>query len=241
MTTAHTGSRFDLGRMLLSGGHVTEIERLTPTSTRVRMEGPKLVGYEWNVGDHIRVRMSSIVTLRCYSIWDSDPVQGWLDVIVYERKSPDGPGLQWLRAVKAGDYAVFFRDTSGLKIRPDATWHLFAGEETAAPGFGSLLRAIGPKVPVVGVHQADAVGDHIELPRELTRVTRDGRSAASSNDLVDAVAALDLPDVAGGAAYLAGEARTIQMVRTFLVRERGWNRRSIVTKPFWTPGKRGMD
>ncbi|NKY18013.1 SIP domain-containing protein [Tsukamurella spumae] len=227
--------------MLLSGGHVTEIERLTPTSTRVRMEGPKLVGYEWNVGAHIRVRMSSIVTLRCYSIWDSDPVQGWLDVVVHDRKSPDGPGLQWLRAVKAGDYAVFFRDTSGLKIRPDATWHLFAGEETAAPGFGSLLRAIGPKVPVVGVHQADAVGDHIELPRELTRVTRDGRSAASSNDLVDAVAALDLPDADGGAAYLAGEARTIQMVRTFLVRERGWNRRSIVTKPFWTPGKRGMD
>jgi hypothetical protein len=26
-----------------------------------------------------------------------------------------------------------------------------------------------------------------------------------------------------------------------LVRERGWPRRSVLTKPFWTPGKRGMD
>ena len=67
-----------------------------------------------------------------------------------------------------------------------------------------------------------------------------GAPAAASQQLVDAVAALDLPDEPG-VAYLAGEARTIQMVRTHLVSERGWKRRNIVTKPFWTPGKRGMD
>jgi NADPH-dependent ferric siderophore reductase len=42
------------------------------------------------------------------------------------------------------------------------------------------------------------------------------------------------------AAYLAGEARTIQMIRGHLVNDRGWNRHHILTKPFWTPGKRGM-
>ena len=44
-----------------------------------------------------------------------------------------------------------------------------------------------------------------------------------------------------GAAYLAGEARTIQLLRRQLVEERGWPRQAIVTKPFWTPGKRGLD
>ena len=41
--------------------------------------------------------------------------------------------------------------------------------------------------------------------------------------------------------YLAGEARTIQRLRRFLTDERGWDRRQIVTKPFWTPGRTGME
>jgi NADPH-dependent ferric siderophore reductase len=57
---------------------------------------------------------------------------------------------------------------------------------------------------------------------------------------VKAVRALDLP-AEPGVAYVAGEARTIQAVRAHLVRDRGWSRRDVVTKPFWTPGKTGLD
>jgi NADPH-dependent ferric siderophore reductase len=42
-------------------------------------------------------------------------------------------------------------------------------------------------------------------------------------------------------AYLAGEARTIQTLRKMLVTERGWDRRNIRTKPFWTPGRSGVE
>ncbi|WP_374195779.1 SIP domain-containing protein [Streptomyces sp. ISL-24] len=45
----------------------------------------------------------------------------------------------------------------------------------------------------------------------------------------------------GGVAYVAGEARTAQAVRQLLVREFGWDRRPVLTKPFWTPGKRGLE
>ncbi|MEV4085779.1 SIP domain-containing protein [Nonomuraea fuscirosea] len=51
---------------------------------------------------------------------------------------------------------------------------------------------------------------------------------------------MDLPDTPG-VAYLAGEARTIQAVRAHLVGERGWHRRDVRTKPFWTPGRKGLD
>lgn len=73
-------------------------------------------------------------------------------------------------------------------------------------------------------------------PHEPHRVHRDGAPATSSPTLLAAVAELDRP----GAAYVAGEARTCQLVRNFLVRERGWERTSIKVKPFWTPGKRGL-
>ncbi|MGH3241328.1 MAG: hypothetical protein ACRDNL_13190 [Spirillospora sp.] len=33
----------------------------------------------------------------------------------------------------------------------------------------------------------------------------------------------------------------MQAVRAHLVGERGWPRGSVLVKPFWTPGKRGME
>jgi len=58
--------------------------------------------------------------------------------------------------------------------------------------------------------------------------------------LAEALRALQLPDLPG-VAYLAGEARTIQSLRKILVTERGWDRHNIRTKPFWTPGRSGME
>jgi NADPH-dependent ferric siderophore reductase len=44
-----------------------------------------------------------------------------------------------------------------------------------------------------------------------------------------------------GMAYLAGEARTIQLIRRYLVEERRWPRHNVRTEPFWTPGKKGLE
>ena len=68
---------------------------------------------------------------------------------------------------------------------------------------------------------------------------RHGRSAASSAFLVRAVRDTGLPGP--GTAYLAGEARTIRALRSHLTGDRGWPRHAIITKPFWTPGKKGME
>jgi NADPH-dependent ferric siderophore reductase len=231
--------RFDLGRRMFRGGHVTELENLTPASRRMRLAGPKLTGLTWEPGSHVRVKLGAL-TLRTYSVWDADPQQGWIDLVLFDHHTPDSVGRTWAESAVVGQYVVCMRDPRPIPLRTDATWHLFAGEETAAPAFGALMRALPADAPVFGVQQADTADGHLVLPRALTRIERNGASAASSQQLVDAVAALDLPEDPG-VAYLLGEARTIQMIRAHLVDDRGWNRRSIVTKPFWTPGKRGMD
>lgn len=233
-------SRTDsLGRRMFRGGHITELESLTPTSRRMRLTEPKLTGLTWEPGSHVRVVLGAL-TLRTYSVWDADPDQGWIDLVLFDHRTPDSVGRTWAERAVVGQYVVAMRDPRAIPLRPDAAWHLFAGEETAAPAFGALMRALPAEAPVLGVQQADTADDHLTLPRALTRVERNGAPAASSQQLVDAVAALDLPDDPG-VAYLLGEARTIQMIRAHLVGDRGWDRRSIVTKPFWTPGKRGMD
>ena len=58
--------------------------------------------------------------------------------------------------------------------------------------------------------------------------------------LVEALRELALPDEPG-VAYVAGEARVCQAVRRHLIKERAWPRTAVIVKPFWTPGKRGLD
>ncbi|GII20313.1 siderophore-interacting protein [Planomonospora parontospora] len=123
----------------------------------------------------------------------------------------------------------------------EAAYHVFIGEETAGAAFGPMIRALDASAEVYGVLEGESPEHDLPLPgtRPLRRVHRHGGPAVASRVLLEAVAELDLPGNAG-AAYVAGEARTCQMVRDFLVRERNWPRAAIRTKPFWAPGKRGL-
>jgi NADPH-dependent ferric siderophore reductase len=139
---------------------------------------------------------------------------------------------------------LFSRPEGNLVARP-AAMHVFAGEETAAVAFGAMIAALGD-ADVRGVIEVGGRGDWLPRPDGrpwpdgIVWRYRDGAPATMSPTLTEAVASLDLPPEPG-AAYVAGEAHTVQAVARHLVRERGWPRRAVRTKPFWSPGRTGMD
>ncbi|WP_084161859.1 siderophore-interacting protein [Nocardia sp. BMG51109] len=177
---------------------------------------------------------------RTYSVWHFDPVAAVLDLCVLDHG--DGPGARWGCAATVGDQVRFRGPTGSFTVRDEAPYHLFAGEDTAAVAFGAMLRALPRSEPVYGAVETATAADRLPLPRarELVHPLRGDASAAFSQILLDAVRGLELP-ATPGLAYLAGEARTIQLVRRHLIQERGWPRRSVLTKPFWTPGKKGLE
>ncbi len=232
---------------------VSEIERLTPRMRRIRFNGPRLRGLTWTPGQHVRVQVESLresvlrlhryPVLRTYSIYDVDPDLGALDIVMVDHDGdPKGatPARRWAMATAVGDHAHLTRPQGKLVIRHDAPYHVFAGEETASVAFAAMLRSMRPTAEIYGVIEAAAEIDHLPLATQLTRVERGSASAANSAVLADALRRLPLPEYPG-IAYLAGEARTIQTLRKILIAERGWDRRQIRTKPFWTPGRSGME
>ncbi|MBP2706378.1 siderophore-interacting protein [Microbispora sp. RL4-1S] len=222
-------------------GAVEEVERIADRMRRIRIAGPGLRDLPWVPGAHIRLVVGDLRSprswlrglLRTYSVWDYSP-DGRLDLCILDHPA-GGPGTQWARRVRAGDRASFTAPEGRLVLRDDAPYHLFAGDETAAVAFGAMLRGLPPSAIVHGALTAEGPGDRLPLAHGDS-VMWTYRPA----DLVDAVRSLDLPGTPG-VAYLAGEARTCQAVRDHLVRERGWTRRAVIVKPFWAPGRRGMD
>ncbi|GLW04880.1 hypothetical protein Misp01_00100 [Microtetraspora sp. NBRC 13810] len=252
MPTTRGPVRSLLERVLVTGT-IEAVETVTPSMRRIRIVGPAMAGLTWTPGQHVRVLVGGpfqargLLTgavkdaLRTYSVWRHDPTWEALDLVGFDHGG-DAPGATWVREARCGQEVTFTRPRGDFAVRPDAPYHLFAGEETASVAFGAMMRALPAGGRVLGVVEADTPADHLDLPcgDELVRICRHGAPAAASQALVAAVRDLDLPGTPG-VAYLAGEARTIQAVRAHLVQERGWDRRRVVTKPFWTPGRRGMD
>ncbi|MEU6041745.1 siderophore-interacting protein [Actinomadura sp. NPDC047616] len=230
-------------------GTVTDTGSVTSTMRRIRLVVDEPIGFTYVPGQHVRVQINDPLsvsgllrpseTLRTYTIWELTPQERAIELRVHLYDG-DGIGLRWARAAAAGDRVTLWWPEGDLFTRP-APFHLFVGEETAGAAFGPMLRALEPSARVYGVLESESPEHDLPMPgpHQLQRIHRHGAPAASSATLLAAVAALQLPGT-DGAAYVAGEARTCQMIRDHLVRERGWNRRSIKVKPFWAPGKRGL-
>lgn len=231
-------------------GTVSEVEAVTPSLVRVRIRSEAVAAWRYAPGQHIRLQINDPLslagilrpgeTLRAYTIWDVSPLDRAFEVRAHLYEG-DGIGLEWFRRARHGDPVTYWGPQGDLSLR-EADFHLFSGEETGACGFAPLLRELPREARVHGVVESASPVDDPPLPgtHGLQRVHRNGASAVASATLLRAVEELRLPGPEGGVAYLVGEARTCQAIRTHLIRDRGWDRSAITTKAFWTPGKRGL-
>jgi len=226
---------------------VTRLESAAAHTRLIELAGPALERLAWTPGQQVRVMVSGPLrgltdlvrsSLRTYSI--STYRGDRIELCVYEHG--DGPGARWAAGLQIGDEVSLRRPEGRLVLTPAAPHHLFVGEETATVAFGAMLRALPVGAEAHAVLEARGPADRLELPgtTQVTWIDRGAAPAVDPERLVAALRAATLPDQPG-AAYVAGEARTCQAVRSHLVRERGWPRRAVVIKPFWAPGKRGLE
>jgi NADPH-dependent ferric siderophore reductase len=233
-----------LGRLFTSAT-VTDAGWATPRIRSITLTSE--TDLTWTPGQQLRVavqepfsrgalRSAMRDVLRTYSVWSLSGRTVELRVLVHG----DTPGARWATAVQAGDPVLFRGPEGDFGLAEHAGLHLFVGDETACGAFGPMTAAaFGCTVAAIETESAD---EQLALTGDTSWVYRHGGSGASSQRLVDAVRSLDVQAPEGPhTAYLAGEARTIQLVRSHLVDERGWDRKAVRTKPFWTPGKRGME
>jgi NADPH-dependent ferric siderophore reductase len=227
----------------MSQTEIVEVDQVGPTMRRITFEGPSLRGWVWTPGQQVRVQVAGLPgpldlvagLRRTYSIWSHTTEAVELCVVDHG----DGPGARWARAAQPGDEVMMTKPQGDFVLRP-STHHLFVGDETASVAIGAMRRAVPDDEQAQIVLEIDEPANALPIPGHVQWLYRRDQSAASSASLLEAVRNLLLP-AEPGTAYLAGEARTIQMIRQHLVTDRGWNRKDVRTKPFWTPGKTGME
>ena len=148
-----------------------------------------------------------------------------------------GPGAEWASTTQAGDRLNGVGPRGKIFVNPSADWHLFLGDETAAPGSLHMLEGLPDSAEAQAYLEVSSAED--ELPsgtsHDVEWLYRGDVPATSSTMLADAMAAAELP-AGRGQVYIAGEVQIVNaVVRAALAR--GLKAEQLSPKAYWGRGK----
>ncbi|TYP88929.1 NADPH-dependent ferric siderophore reductase [Blastococcus xanthinilyticus] len=174
---------------------------------------------------------------RTYTVRAWDPAAGEL-TIDFVHHGDEGVAGPWAAAARPGDRIQFMGPGGAYTPRPDADWHLLAGDESALPAIAATLDSFpaGARamvfIEVAGPEeqQADLVaGPGVDL-RWLHR-----GDAEPGALLVEAVRAVPLP-AGDGHVFVHGEAYAVRELRRHLRAERGLDPAWTSVSGYWRRG-----
>lgn len=179
-------------------------------------------------------------SVRTYSIrhFDLDAGQIWIDFVTHGDEGVAGP---WAAAAKPGDPVVL--GGMGGGYAPDATadWHLLVGDESSIPAIASALEAMPADAVGTVFLEVQNESEHLELTVpvgiEVHWLHRGDREAGTTDELIDAVRALDWRE--GRVQVFAhGERGAMKQLRPFMTDERGLDRTQLSLSAYWAYGRR---
>jgi NADPH-dependent ferric siderophore reductase len=179
---------------------------------------------------------------RRYSIRGLDREHGVLELNIVTH-GVHGPGARWAAGATAGDRVDGVGPRGKVFLDPDADWHLFLGDESAAPACLNMLEALPGSVPGVAYLEVAAAGD--ELPtaasgaHEVQWLHRGSTPATASSLLVEAMSSAALP-AGRGHVYIAGEVQVVAEVQRAAL-ARGLAPDQVNAKAYWGRGKANAD
>jgi NADPH-dependent ferric siderophore reductase len=154
-------------------------------------------------------------------------------------RHPHGVVSQWAERAREGAAAAVSGPGRGAVFLPGTTRYHLVGDETAVPAIAQLLETLPPDV-TISVHAEVEHADAIRaLPERLNTtiewlVRPDDQPPGSR--LITAVK--ELPDLSGTAhVWAAGEAASMQAIRTHLFDERSVPRAKTTVRGYWKPAR----
>jgi NADPH-dependent ferric siderophore reductase len=214
-----------------------EAADIGPRMRRIGLSGPALQDFSYQPGQDVMLVLSGGERPLCrrYTIRGFDAESRTLELNIVAH-GVHGPGASWAASTEPGDRINGVGPRGKIFLNPDADWHLFLGDETAAPGYLHMLEALGEGV--AGQAYLEVTSPSDELPSSVEGVTwlyRGDVPAIQSSMLVDAMAAAELPS-GRGHVYIAGEVQVVNaVVRAALAR--GLAAEQLSPKAYWGRGK----
>ncbi|WP_108663468.1 siderophore-interacting protein [Acuticoccus kandeliae] len=238
-----TRHRHELKRRTLT---VREVNRLTPHMIRIILSGDDLADFtSLSPDDHVKIFVPAGEAgsgegsaMRDYTprAFDRADRSLTLDFAVHEA----GPATRWALDARPGDTVVVGGPRGSAVVAPLFDWWLLIGDETALPAIArraeELREADAEVVTLAAV--ASAADEQVFAAganHSAHWVHRPVAAAADPAPLLDAVAALTLPE-GNGFVWIAAEAGVARALRDHFLDVRGHPRAWMKAAGYWKEG-----
>lgn len=202
---------------------------------RILLSGPALRDFNYQPGQDVMLVLSEGERPLCRRYTIRGVQKGTLELNIVAH-GVHGPGAQWAASTRPGDKVNGVGPRGKIFLDQTADWHLFLGDESAAPGYLHMLEALPEAVPGQAYLEVSSPED--ELPSSAAGVTwlyRGDVPAIASTRLADAMSAADLPE-GRGHVYIAGEVQIVNAVMRAAL-AMGLTADQLSPKAYWGRGK----
>lgn len=215
---------------------ITHSEKVSPSLRLVRFTSENFQKHPWESGQEIEFRINE-KEFRHYTLMKFVAEEKLAEVLFY--LNGKGPGSAWADELEVGRSLLLLGPGYKTSLPPEQDWYLLLGDETCIGAFAALRHALPASARVLGALIAEAENqDYVTaLLPDLVPIASTDTSARER--LAQWVGDLKLPQ-GSGAVHLAGNAQSIQQLRSLLTQQHLLSKKQIKTKPYWADGKQGL-
>lgn len=224
-------------RLLMKQARVTAAEPIAEKFRLITLESPEFRELAWIPGQKVQIAMGSAFVARTFTPIDWDAAAGRTRILGYAHGN--GPGSSWVCDVKPGDSCDIFGPRASLDVG-NTDRRVVLGDETSI-GLAAALGRHAPESPLQCLLEMNAPANARDALAalgldavELFERTDNDTHLAEIERRLPALAA------AGATFALTGKASSIQRLRRAL-KGLGVPAARLATKPYWAPGKTGLD
>lgn len=234
-----------IARRFLNKAHVISKEEIADNAYHLIIAGKALENLDYIPGQHVRIfiGMDKAVgfkeKIRTYSIWNYHKVNGTMNFVIGSHS--DGPGSSWIKSVKAGDELYLTAPKGKFVIDEAAPEYLFVGDVSALPQFYAIRRDLSSDKIIRGIIYAEKKS---ELFTDLDGFVPFEFYNLPENPLEEIVTIIEQRPVVNTSeaiVYIGGDGRMCESLKMYFKKEKRITSKNIKAKPFWIPGKQGLD
>lgn len=234
-----------IARRFLNKAHVISKEEIADDVFHLIIAGKALENLSYIPGQHVRIFIGMDKDLgfrekiRTYSIWHYHSENGTMNLVICAHS--DGPGSAWIKSVKAGDELYLTSPQGKFIVDTSAKEYLFVGDVSALAHLYAIRRNLPSDKTMRGIIYAEKKSQLFTdldgfLPFELYDLNQ--------NPLQEIIRIVEQKPVVNHSetiVYIGGDGRMCVGLNTYFKTVKGFKTKNIKAKPFWMPGKQGLE
>lgn len=228
-------------RFVLNEGELIDKKEIAQNAYHLTIYCKVIQKVNYKPGQHLRIFVGDTSnaagknSIRTYSIWKIDRENCLIHIAACSHTQ--GPGSNWVRSIQPGEKVLFSSPKGRFTLDSSYSNYYFIGDSSSLGHLYELQRNLGGNKKSKGIIYAS---NKEELFPDINDKSPFDFYAFNENPVQEIENLIQESPNPDTSIYIGGDGRLCLTLNRVL-RKKGWHYKSIKTKAFWHPDKKGLE